>query len=98
MLPEDYGVIEDDNQVPSKSGVRASPSQYTRVFGDNAKNRMSARIAKAVRAQAALLAASPAYNSGSGVTWEEAANSIAVVLNGLGRNPLQKSTPMQQMV
>ena len=89
LLPEDYGAIDDDNLVPAKYRAKGvSAGQYTRVFGDNAKNRMSARIAKAVRAQAALLAASPAYSSGSGVTWEEAANRMAVVLNGLGSNPV----------
>lgn len=95
LLPEDYGVISDDAQVPSKyrsKGVTAG--QYTRVFGDNARNRMSARIAKAVRAQAALLAASPAYSEGSGITWEEAANQMAIVLNGLGSNPIAQIDPL----
>lgn len=94
LLPEDYGVITDENMVPAKyksKGVTAG--QYTRVFGDNAKNRMSARIAKAVKAQAALLAASPAYSAGSGVTWEEAANLMAAVLNGLGGNPIGELDP-----
>ena len=54
---------------------------------------MSARIAKAVRAQAALLAASPAYEAGTDVTWEEAANMMAVVLNGLGSNPIAEIDP-----
>lgn len=95
LLPEDYGVISDDAQVPSKyrsKGVTAG--QYTRVFGDNARNRMSARIAKAVRAQAALLAASPAYSEGSGITWEEAANQMAIVLNGLDSNPISQIDPL----
>lgn len=95
LLPEDYGVISDDAQVPSKyrsKGVTAG--QYTRVFGDNARNRMSARIAKAVRAQAALLAASPAYSEGSGITWEEAANQMAIVLNGLDSNPIAQIDPL----
>ncbi len=95
LLPEDYGVIENDNQVPEKyrtKGVTAG--QYTRVFGDNARNRMSARIAKAIRAQAALLAASPAYSEGSGVTWEEAADRMAIVLDGLGTNPVAEMDPV----
>ncbi len=93
-LPEDYGNTEDNNAVPAKyREVGANATSYTRVFGDHAKNRMSARIAKAVRAQAALLAASPAYNQGSGVTWEEAANRMAEVLKGLGSNPLSQLDP-----
>lgn len=94
LLPLDYGAITDDNLVPAKyrsKGVTAG--QYTRVFGDNARNRMSARIAKAVRAQAALLAASPAYNQGTTVTWIEAANRMAEVLNGLGSNPIAEIDP-----
>ena len=50
---------------------------------------MSARVAKAVRAQAALLAASPAYNAGSGIKWDQAANLMAQVLkDGLGSSPI----------
>lgn len=95
LLPEDYGAIDDDSQVPSKYRIKGvTAGQYTRVFGDNAKNRMSARIAKAVRAQAALLAASPAYSDGTDVTWEEAANLMAVVLNGLGSNPINELDPL----
>ena len=54
---------------------------------------MSARIAKAVRAQAALLAASPAYSAGTNVTWEKAANEMAIVLSGLGSNPIAEIDP-----
>lgn len=95
LLPEDYGAINSNNQVPEKyrsQGVTAG--QYTRVFGDNAKNRMSGRIAKAVRAQAALLAASPAYAEGTNITWEEAADRMAEVLNGLGGNPVAELDPL----
>jgi hypothetical protein len=95
LLPEDYGAIEDNSLVPAKYSAKGvTAGQYTRVFGDNAKNRMSARIAKAVRAQAALLAASPAYASGSNISWEDAANEMAVVLNGLGGNPIAEMDPL----
>ncbi|MGV8826988.1 MAG: RagB/SusD family nutrient uptake outer membrane protein [Breznakibacter sp.] len=94
LLPDDYGAIDDDALVPAKYSAKGvTAGQYTRVFGDNAKNRMSARIAKAVRAQAALLAASPAYAAGSDVSWEEAANRMAEVLNGLGGNPISNLDP-----
>jgi len=60
MLPEEYGDVETTAEVPTKyTQMGADFSQYNRVFGDHAKNRMSARVARAVRAQAALLAASP---------------------------------------
>ncbi|MBR1461940.1 MAG: RagB/SusD family nutrient uptake outer membrane protein [Prevotella sp.] len=94
-LPEDYGNIDNSNDVPSKYRQLGATSEiFTRVFGDHAKNRMSARVAKAVRAQAALMAASPAYSDGSGVTWDQAANLLATVLKeGLGSNPLSNIDP-----
>lgn len=95
LLPEDYGDISNEAEVPAKyRQMGATADTYTRVFGDHAKNRMSARVAKAVRAQAALLAASPAYSAGSGVTWEQAANLMAQVLkDGLGSNPVANIDP-----
>lgn len=94
MLPEDYGDVSDNSEVPAKYiQMGADYTQYSRVFGDHAKNRMDARIARAVRAQAALLAASPAYSEGSGVTWEQAANYMAEVLANLGTNPIANIDP-----
>src|SRR5690606_8547380 len=64
------------------------------IFGDNVKNRMSAKIARAIRAQAALLAASPAYSEGSGIDWEDAANYMAeALITGLGSNPHDNIDP-----
>lgn len=98
MLPDHYGMIgeDDDDLVPAKyrnMGVKKA-TDYLRVFGDNGKNRMSALIARAVRAQAALLAASPAYAGSSNITWEDAANYMAEVLvSGLGNNPVTEIDP-----
>jgi starch-binding outer membrane protein, SusD/RagB family len=95
LLPDDYGEIENNSLVPAKYSAKGvTAGQYTRVFGDNAKNRMSARIARAVRAQAALLAASPAYSDGSNISWEDAANMMAVVLSDLGSNPIAEMDPL----
>ena len=92
LLPENYGDVTNDAEVPAKyRSLGANADIYSRVFGVHAANRMSARIAKAVRAQAALLAASPAYSAGSGVTYEQAANLMAQVMkDGLGSNPIAK--------
>ncbi|WP_026713197.1 RagB/SusD family nutrient uptake outer membrane protein [Flavobacterium daejeonense] len=59
-------------------------NDYNRVFGDLARQRMSGRIVMFVKAQAALLAASPAFNSGNSANWAAAANSAGelLVLNG----------------
>ncbi|TCO10697.1 RagB/SusD family nutrient uptake outer membrane protein [Natronoflexus pectinivorans] len=94
LLPSLYGDVTDNNNVPEKyreMGVIATV--YTRVFGNHSRNRMSGRIAKAIRAQAALLAASPAYSSGSDITWADAANFMADVLGELGSNPIAQIAP-----
>lgn len=59
-------------------------NDYNRVFGDYARQRMSGRIALFVKAQAALLAASPAFSGGNTSTWAEAASYAGdlLVLNG----------------
>jgi len=84
LLPTDYGDIAD-NQVPAKyaqKGVTAA--QYNRVNGTMTSLRISGRIAEAIAAQAALLAASPAFSDQSGVTWEDAANRAAKLLKHIG--------------
>jgi hypothetical protein len=59
-------------------------NDYNRVFGDYARQRMSGRIAMFVKAQAALLAASPAFSNGNSTTWANAADYSGqlLVLNG----------------
>lgn len=77
MLPLDFSSIDDSGQLPDGFG---GVNEYNRVFGDFGKQRMSGRIAKAIKAQAALLAASPAFNSSSSTTWEMAAQYAGEVL------------------
>ncbi|MDR0699966.1 MAG: RagB/SusD family nutrient uptake outer membrane protein [Tannerella sp.] len=94
FLPVNYGEISNDNLVPVKyqaKGVTAA--QYSRVFGDQSRNRMSGAIAEAIRAQATLLAASPAYSEGVSYTWENAAQQMAIVLSRLGANPVSLIDP-----
>lgn len=95
LLPDHYGELENNALVPEKyRELGIGSDRYNRVFGDNGKNRMSALIARAVRAQAALLAASPAYASGSTLTWADAADYMAEVLvDGLGSNPVAELDP-----
>jgi len=80
LLPLDYDDISSASQVPSKyDGVKVE--NYNRVFGRLFKLRMTARIAKAIRAKAALLAASPAYSATNNQDrWVEAANRAGEVL------------------
>lgn len=94
LLPDDYGDISSDSEIPEKyRSTGCTAAQYSRVFGEIGRNRMSARIARAVRAQAALLAASPAYQGAGAATWEDAAKYMAEVLNGLGSNPIAEMDP-----
>ena len=82
LLPLDFGDVSD-SAIPSKYknlGI-TNAGDYNRVNGNIMRGRITGRIVEAVRAQTALLAASPAYSTGSGVTWENAANYAAAVLN-----------------
>ena len=89
LLPLDF---EDVASVPDKyEGVDVN--NYNRVFGANSRQRMTGRIIEAMRSRAALLAASPAFNTLNKVAlWEVAADATAVVLdringvNGLSSN------------
>lgn len=82
LLPVDYGDISD-GQIPQKYqslGVK-NAGDYNRVNGNHIRGRITGRIVEAVRAQVALLAASPAYSDETTVTWQDAANYAAVVLD-----------------
>ena len=84
LLPMDYGNIGDVSLIPSQYGG-AETGQYNRVFGDDAAQLVSGRIVRAIMAQAALLAASPAFNpSGDQQKWERAAEHAAFILNSIG--------------
>jgi starch-binding outer membrane protein, SusD/RagB family len=84
-LPLDYGDV-GANQVPAKyAGI--PNTDYNLVFGNVDRQRMSARIAKAIRARVALLAASPAFNAQGDVSkWTDAATyagNILMLNNGV---------------
>jgi hypothetical protein len=81
-LPLDYVNIAlgQESQIPAKFG-KVTLEQYNRAFGVTFSGLFTGRIAKAVRAQAALLAASPAFNGGNTSKWTDAANAAAGVLN-----------------
>jgi hypothetical protein len=85
-LPLDYlfGGITNASQLPAKySGIAIG--DYNRVFGTFARQRISGRILKAIRARTALLAASPAYNPQSDQSkWEAAANYAGEILTLYG--------------
>ncbi len=82
LLPTDYANIGDVSGVPQKYlDLEGDLDDYNRVFGDDARLLISGRIVRAVRAQASLMAASPAFAQGNNTTWEEAANFAAEVID-----------------
>lgn len=85
-LPLDFEDITAASQLPGKYADKTTISDYNRVFGAFDRGRITARIVKAIRAQVSLLAASPAFNQGTTVTWAKAADDAAAVLdiNGTG--------------
>ena len=85
LLPYDYADISSKEDIPEKySNLGAIVSNYNLVFGTKSRNLMSAKVAEAVKAQVALLAASPAFRDQSGVTSAEAATLCANVLKRIG--------------
>jgi hypothetical protein len=84
LLPDQYKDIDDvENITKNKKkyvdlGVQLSG--YNLVFGNMAKNLVSGKVVQAIKAQTALLAASPAFREQSGVTPDEAARICASVL------------------
>ena len=85
LLPLNYEDIDNDDAIPAKYKVLgANVSGYNLVFGKKARNLLSGKVAEAVKAQVALLAASPAFSDQSGVTYDEAARLSANVLKRIG--------------
>ena len=85
LLPFEYKDISNNLDIPEKyQALGANYSNYNLVFGNKARNLLSGKVAEAIKAQAALLAASPAFRDKSGVTSAEAAVLCANVLNRIG--------------
>lgn len=82
-LPLDYVDLTNISQVPAKY-VGTSMEDYNRVFGAWENQRISARAVKAIRAQVGLLAASPAFATGTTTTWTNVATYSGDVINLLG--------------
>lgn len=79
LLPLDLENIPSAAQIPAKFGT-VTKEQYDRALGTPFRGLLSGRIAKAIRSKAALLAASPAFSTGTSTTWADAANYAGEVL------------------
>ena len=85
FLPNEYTDVSNESQIPEKYRTKGvTTSQYNRAFGSTFFGRMSGRIAEAIRSQAALLAASPAFSAGNTTTYADAAAYAAGVLDRIG--------------
>ena len=85
LLPLDYKELESSQDIPEKYKAKgAQLSGYNLVFGNAARNLVSGKAVAAVKAQAALLATSPAFINNSGVTYEEAATICGKILKLFG--------------
>ena len=85
LLPSDYVDIDNNDDIPAKyKELGANYSGYNLVFGTKSRNLLSGKIAEAIKAQVAVLAASPAFRDQSGVTSEQAAILCANVLKRIG--------------
>ncbi|MBN1926368.1 MAG: RagB/SusD family nutrient uptake outer membrane protein [Prolixibacteraceae bacterium] len=82
-LPLDFADV-DEGETPPAPYASYTSEQYNRVFGAVNRQRLSGRIAKAIRAKAALLAASDAYREGTNASWEDAAKYAAAVIDLYG--------------
>jgi len=84
-LPMDYGNVANLAALPAGFGEVTDVNNYNTVCGDFSRQRVSARITKALRSRLALLAASPAFNASNDQNlWQNAANYSAELLNDLG--------------
>ena len=85
LLPLDYVDLSGNNQLPAAyAALGVDYMDYNRVFGSTCWGRMSGRIIQAIRAQVALLAASPAFSGASDINWAKAADYAAVVIDNNG--------------
>lgn len=85
LLPITYVDLTSNDQLPDKyKAIDANYVDYNVMFGAAMRGRVDGLICKAIKAQTALLASSPAFREGTQVTSEEAANLAADVLSHIG--------------
>jgi starch-binding outer membrane protein, SusD/RagB family len=84
LLPLDFNELNiNTGIIPSKyvnEGI-TNIGSYNRVMGERFRGRMTGRIAKFIKGEVALLAASPAFLNGANNSWADAANVAADLLN-----------------
>ena len=85
LLPLTYVDLTNNEQLPARyKEINASYVDYNVMFGSRMLGRVDGQICKAIKAQTALLASSPAFRDGTDVTSEDAAKLAADVLKYIG--------------
>ena len=86
LLPDDYNDLTDANDIPQKyRSITTDKDLYNRAMGRTSRLLFNGSVAKAFRARVMLLAASPAFQDASNtVTWTNAADAAAKVIDKLG--------------
>ncbi|MBR6121909.1 MAG: RagB/SusD family nutrient uptake outer membrane protein [Prevotella sp.] len=83
-LPKQYGEVKEDN-IPAKyKDLKGTEDDYSRAFGKLQRGKIDGRMIAAIKAQVALFAASPAYQSANAMSWEDAAKYAAASLDNVG--------------
>jgi hypothetical protein len=93
LLPFDYVDVATDDEIPAKYlDLGAQKTGFNLVFGARSSGLMSGKVAEAIKAQVAILAASPAFRDDSEVSSEDAAALCAAVLKRIdGMNGFDKT-------
>lgn len=81
-LPTQYGPSCFEAMRAKYPGI--TDGQLERVFGDRFTGRIDGRIIEAFIGRIDLMAASPAFSKDSKISWEDAANSNAKVIDRIG--------------
>jgi hypothetical protein len=86
LLSAEYADLNNDADIPARYKAKGitNVTDYNRLYGATMGGRITGRVAQAIRAEATLLAASPAYSKGSGYTYQQAADYAATVIDALG--------------
>ena len=86
LLPDEYNDITEDSEIPAKyRNATTNKDYYNRAMGKTSRLLLNGTIVKAFRARVALLAASPAFQDARNtVTWANAADAAAQVIDLLG--------------
>lgn len=83
LLPEEFKDLDRIEDMPQEfRDMGVTLDIYKRAFGNHQKGKVNKKILRAVRAQVALMAASPAFAPYSNVTMEQAAQYAAEAIDG----------------